>query len=312
MYYNNILEIIGNTPMVRINKLVDSNSATILAKLEMYNPSGSIKDRIAKYMIENAEKKGILKSDSIIVEPTTGNTGISLSMVATIKGYKIIAVMPEGMSKEREIMIKSYGAEILFAKNGGKTDIDLTIKKAEQMANDRPKVFMPNQFNNMDNVKAHRETTGKEILNQVGKKIDAFIAGVGTGGTLIGVAQILKEKIPDIRIIAVEPVNSSILSGGRPGQHKIQGIGEGFIPKVLNSGLNLIDEIITVTDEEAVETTRRLAKKEGILAGISSGANMIAALKVAKKLGKDKIVVTIFPDRGERYLSNDVFKFWIT
>lgn len=177
------------------------------------------------------------------------------------------------------------------------------------MANDRPKVFMPNQFNNMDNVKAHRETTGKEILNQVGKKIDAFIAGVGTGGTLIGVAQILKEKIPDIRIIAVEPVNSSILSGGRPGQHKIQGIGEGFIPKVLNSGLNLIDEIITVTDEEAVETTRRLAKKEGILAGISSGANMIAALKVAKKLGKDKIVVTIFPDRGERYLSNDVFKF---
>jgi cysteine synthase A len=309
MYYNNVLEIIGNTPMVRINKLVDSNSATILAKLEMYNPSGSIKDRIAKYMIENAEKKGILKSDSIIVEPTTGNTGISLSMVATIKGYKIIAVMPEGMSKEREIMIKSYGAEILFAKNGGKTDIDLTIKKAEQMANDKPKVFMPNQFNNMDNVKAHRETTGKEILNQVGKKIDAFIAGVGTGGTLIGVAQILKEKIPDIRIIAVEPVNSSILSGGRPGQHKIQGIGEGFIPKVLNSGLNLIDEIITVTDEEAVETTRRLAKKEGILAGISSGANMFAALKLAKKLGKDKIVVTIFPDRGERYLSNDVFKF---
>jgi cysteine synthase A len=309
MYYNNILEIIGNTPIVKINKLTDENGATVLAKLEMLNPSGSIKDRIAKYMIENAEKTGSLKSDSIIVEPTTGNTGIALAMVATVKGYRMIAVMPEGMSKEREMMIKSYGAKILFAKNRGKTDINLTIKKAEQMSKENPKIFLPNQFKNINNIIAHRETTGKEILNQVGRNIDAFVAGVGTGGTLVGVAQALKEKMPDVRIIAVEPANSPVISGGKSDQHKIQGIGEGFIPDVLNSGLDLIDEIIKVTDEEAIDTTRMLAKEEGILAGISSGANIFAALKVAKKLGKGKIVVTIFPDRGERYLSNDVFKF---
>ena len=309
MYYNNILEIIGNTPMVKINKLTDKDSATVLAKLEMLNPSGSTKDRIAKYMIENAEKRESLKPDSIIVEPTTGNTGISLAMISTIKGYKMIAVMPEGMSKEREMMIGAYGSEILFAKNGGKVDINLTIKKAEKMLKENPKIFLPNQFKNIDNIMAHRETTGKEILSQVEGKIDAFVAGVGTGGTLVGVAQALKEKIPDVKIIAVEPANSPILSGGKPGQHKIQGIGEGFVPEVLKSGLNLIDEIITVTDEEAIKTTRRLAREEGILAGISSGANMFAALKVAKKIGKGKTVVTIFPDRGERYLSNDVFKF---
>jgi cysteine synthase A len=306
MYYNNILEIIGNTPMVKINKLTDENSATVLAKLEMFNPSGSIKDRIAKYMVENAENTGILKSDSIIVEPTTGNTGISLAMVAAIKNYRMIAVMPEGMSKEREMMIKAYDAEVLFVKNKGKTDIDFTIKKTEQMSKENPKVFLPNQFKNMDNVKTHRETTGKEILNQFGR-IDAFVAGVGTGGTLIGVAQALKEKIPDVKIIAVEPANSPILSGGKHSQHKIQGIGEGFIPEVLKSGLDLIDDIITVTDNEAIYTTRRLAREEGILVGISSGANMFAALKSAKKLGKGKTLVTIFPDRGERYLSNDVF-----
>ncbi|MCX6821603.1 MAG: cysteine synthase A [Candidatus Aenigmarchaeota archaeon] len=308
MYYNNILETIGNTPVVKINRLVDENSATVLAKLEMFNPSGSIKDRIAKYMIEQAEKRRNLKPDSIIVEPTTGNTGISLSMVSTIKGYRMIAVMPEGMSKEREIMIKAYGAEILFAKNGGRTDINLTINKAQQISKENSKVFIPNQFNNINNIIAHKETTGKEILDQLGNNIDAFVAGVGTGGTLIGVAQALKEKIPEIRIIAVEPTNSAILSDGKSGQHKIQGIGEGFIPDLLKSNLNLIDEIITVTDEEAINTTRKLAKEEGILVGISSGANMFAALKVAKKLGKGKIVVTIFPDRGERYLSNDVFK----
>jgi len=295
--------------MVKINKLTDKDSATVLAKLEMLNPSGSTKDRIAKYMIENAEKRESLKPDSIIVEPTTGNTGISLAMISTIKGYKMIAVMPEGMSKEREMMIGAYGSEILFAKNGGKVDINLTIKKAEKMLKENPKIFLPNQFKNIDNIMAHRETTGKEILSQVEGKIDAFVAGVGTGGTLVGVAQALKEKIPDVKIIAVEPANSPILSGGKPGQHKIQGIGEGFVPEVLKSGLNLIDEIITVTDEEAIKTTRRLAREEGILAGISSGANMFAALKVAKKIGKGKTVVTIFPDRGERYLSNDVFKF---
>ncbi|MDI6825614.1 MAG: cysteine synthase A [Candidatus Aenigmarchaeota archaeon] len=307
MYYNNVLEMIGNTPMVKINKLTDKNSATVLAKLEMFNSSGSVKDRIAKYMIEEAEKRGILKSDSIIVEPTTGNTGIALAMVAAIKGYKMIAVMPKGMSKERERMIKAYGADILFTPNGGEVDVKLAIEKAEQMSRENPKVFSPNQFKNMDNVKAHRETTGKEILGQVGGNIDAFVAGVGTGGTLVGVAQALKEKIPNVKIIAVEPAGSPILSEGKSGQHMIQGIGEGFIPEVLKSGLGLIDEIITVTDDDAINTTRRLAKEEGILAGISSGANMFAALKTAKKLGKGKTVVTIFPDRGERYLSDDVF-----
>jgi len=307
MYYNNILEIIGNTPIVKINKLIGNNHAKILAKLEMLNPSGSIKDRIAKYMIEEAEKRGKLKPNSIIVEPTTGNTGIALAMVSAIKGYKMIAIMPEGMSKEKSKMIKAYGANVLITSNNSGTDVNLAIKKAEQLSKENSKVFLPNQFSNIDNVKAHRETTGKEILNQVGKNIDVFVAGVGTGGTLVGVAQTLKEKIPDVKIIAVEPKNSSVLSDGKSGQHKIQGIGEGFIPEVLKSGLNLINEIIIVNDNEAITMTRRLAKKEGILVGISSGANMFAALKVAKKLGKGKTVVTIFPDRGERYLSNDVF-----
>ena len=203
-------------------------------------------------------------------------------------------------------MIKAYGADVLIVINNSGNDVNLTIEKAEQLSKENPKIFLPNQFSNTDNVKSHRETTGKEILNQVGK-IDAFVAGVGTGGTLVGVAQILKENIPDVKIIAVEPKNSSILSGGKIGQHKIQGIGEGFIPKILKFNLNLIDETITVTDNEAISMTRRLAKEEGILAGISSGANMFASLKVAKRLGKDKTVVTIFPDRGERYLSNDVF-----
>jgi len=308
MYYNNVLEIIGNTPMVKINKLTNENDATVLAKLEMLNPSGSVKDRIAKYMIENAEKRGSLKPDSIIVEPTTGNTGIALAMVSTVKDYKMIAVMPEGMSKEREKMIKAFGADVLFTPNSGEADAKLAINKAEQISKENPKVFLPNQFKNVDNVLAHRETTGKEVLNQGGENIDAFVTGTGTGGTLVGVAQALKEKIPNVKIIAVEPAGSPILSGGKPGHHKIQGIGEGFIPEVLKSGLNLIDEIITVTDDEAIDMTRRLAKEEGILVGISSGANMFAALKVAKKLGKDKTVVTIFPDRGERYLSDDVFK----
>jgi len=212
MYYNNILEIIGNTPMVKINKLTEKNDATILAKLEMLNPSGSIKDRIAKYMIEKAEKRGSLKSDSIIVEPTTGNTGIALAMVATIKGYRMVAVMPEGMSKERETMIKAFGADVLIAPDNGKTDVKLAIKKTEQMLKENPKVFLPNQFNNMNNVKAHRETTGKEILDQVGGNINVFVAGVGTGGTLIGVTQALKEKMPNVKITAVEPANSPILS----------------------------------------------------------------------------------------------------
>jgi len=309
MYYNNVLEIIGNTPIVKINKLTGKHDATVLAKLEMLNPSGSIKDRIAKYMIERAEERGILKSDSIIVEPTTGNTGISLAMVSMIKGYKMIAIMPGGMSEEREMMIKAFGADVSSIPNGGEVDVNLAIEKAEQMSKENPRVFLPNQFKNMDNVKTHKETTGNEILDQVGENIDAFVAGTGTGGTLVGIAQALKEKIPDVKIVAVEPANSPILSGGKPGQHKIQGIGEGFIPKVLKSGLDLIHEIITVTDDEAISTTRRLAKEEGILVGISSGANMFAALKIAKKLGKNKTIVTIFPDRGERYLSNDVFKY---
>ena len=219
--------------MVKINKLTEEKDATVLAKLEMLNPSGSIKDRIAKYMIERAEKRGILKSNSIIIEPTTGNTGISLAMIATIKGYKMIAIMPEGMSKEREMMIKTFGANVFFISNDGEVDINLVIKKTEKMSLENPKIFLPNQFKNMDNVIAHKETTGKEILKQTNENIAAFVAGTGTGGTLIGVAQVLKERIPNVKIIAVEPTSSPILSGGKPGQHKIQGIGEGFIPEVL-------------------------------------------------------------------------------
>jgi len=275
-----------------------------LAKVEFLNPSGSVKDRIAVSMIEAAEKAGILKPNSIIVEPTSGNTGIGLAMVTAVKGYKMIVVMPESMSMERRKIMRAFGAEIVLTPGG---DVELAVKKAEEMARENPRVFLPQQFKNPVNVEAHRETTGQEIIAQTGGKVDAFVAGIGTGGTLTGVAEALKKVKPDVKIVAVEPAECSVLTpGGKCGTHKIEGIGDGFIPQVLR--VDLIDEVITPTSEEAYEMTCKLAREEGILTGPSSGANVFAALKVAKKMGKGKVVVTVLPDSGQRYLSTELFK----
>lgn len=295
---SNVLELIGKTPLVRLNKVVPDSSAEILAKIEFFNPGGSVKDRIAWAMVEDAEKKGLLKNGGIVVEPTSGNTGIGLAMVCAVKGYRCILTMPESMSPERVSILKSFGAEVVLtpATEGMKG----AIKKAEEIAK-REKAFMPQQFKNPANPEIHRKTTAKEILEATMGKIDAFVAGVGTGGTITGVGEILKQHIEDIRIIAVEPENSPVLSGGQPGVHRIQGIGAGFIPEILN--VKIIDEIIKVSDEDAYKMAKRLCKDEGLFVGISSGAACYAALKVAEKLGKGKRIVVIFPDTGERYLS---------
>lgn len=300
----NVLELIGSTPMVKLNKTTKSVEATVLAKLEFLNPSGSIKDRIAKHMIESAEKKGILKPDSVIAVATSGNTGIAFAMAAAVKGYKMIVVMPKEMSGERRKMILAYGAEIVFTP-GCESDVDKSIKKVEEMARKNPKIWVADQFTNIDNVVAHRETTAREILAQTGGKVDAFVAGVGTGGTLTGVAELLKKEIPNVRIVAVEPAECAVLSGGKKGPHRIEGIGDGFVPKILR--LDLIDEVIAVPDEEAIKMSRRLAREEGIFAGISSGANVSAALRVAGSLGEEKAVVTVLPDSGQRYFSTDLY-----
>lgn len=303
MIYKNILETIGNTPHVRLNKLPSPDDAEIIAKIESFNPGSSVKDRIALYMIEEAEKDGILKKDSIIVEPTSGNTGIGLSMVAAVKGYRIKLTMPETMSLERRKILKAFGAELVLT--DGAKGMSGAVEKAEEIARQDPHVFIPQQFRNKANVKAHMETTAQEILREV-KTFDAFVAGVGTGGTITGVALALKGVLPNAKFIAVEPANSPVLSGGVKGPHKIQGIGAGFVPEIFRR--DLIDEIIKVTDEDAFRTSERLAREEGILAGISSGANTWAALQVAKKLGKGKRVVVILPDTGERYLSTQLFE----
>jgi len=301
---NNVLELVGSTPMLKLNKVARDVEATVLAKVEFLNPSGSVKDRIAVSMIEAAEKAGILKPNSIIVEPTSGNTGIGLAMVTAVKGYKMIVVMPESMSMERRKIMRAFGAEIVLTPGG---DVELAVKKAEEMARENPRVFLPQQFKNPVNVEAHRETTGQEIIAQTGGKVDAFVAGIGTGGTLTGVAEALKKVKPDVKIVAVEPAECSVLTpGGKCGTHKIEGIGDGFIPQVLR--VDLIDEVITPTSEEAYEMTCKLAREEGILTGPSSGANVFAALKVAKKMGKGKVVVTVLPDSGQRYLSTELFK----
>lgn len=302
MKYTNLLKTIGNTLLVKLN-LGGKDDATILAKLEFLNPSGSIKDRMASYMVKRAEKRGSLKPGMTIIEATTGNTGISFAMIAAIKGYKMIAVMPENMTLERQQLMKAFGAKIILTpvKEGMKG----TLKKRNQLARKIKNSWIPGQFENPENVTAHRKTTGKEILKQTGGRIDAFVAGVGTGGTLIGVAEALKKVNPKVKIVAVEPAESAVLSGEKPGSHNIPGIGEGFIPKLVD--LKLIDQIEKVSTKEAEEMTKKLARKEGILAGISSGANVIAALRVAKNLGKGKVVVTVLPDRGERYLSQNIF-----
>lgn len=296
-----VLDLIGNTPMVRLQRLPAAGGAEVWAKLERSNPAGSVKDRIAKSMIEAAEEAGLLGPGGVIVEPTSGNTGIGLAMVAAVKGYRLILIMPEGVSAERSALIRAYGAEVRLTP--GKMGMKGAIAEAEELAR-RDGYFMPLQFSNPANPEVHRRTTAAEILAQVGR-LDAFVAGVGTGGTITGVGEILKDALPGVEIVAVEPAGSPVLSGGSPGKHKIQGIGAGFVPDVLNTAV--IDRIVQVSDQDAAETARRLAREEGILAGISSGAAAWAAIQVAAHLGKEKVVVTLLPDTGERYLSTGLF-----
>jgi len=302
MINQNILEIVGNTPFMKLN-FGEQNQATILVKLEFLNPSGSIKDRMALYMLKIAEKKGLLLPGATIIEATTGNTGISFAMIAAIKGYRMMAVMPENMSQERRQIMKAFGAKVVLTPTReGPTG---AIRKRDQLAKEIRGSWVPGQFENEDNVLAHQFGLGKEILKQTRGKVDAFVAGVGTGGTLIGVARVLKKINPKIKIVAVEPAESAVLSGGKPGEHNIQGIGEGFIPEVVE--LNIIDQVERVSTKEAEQMARKLAKTQGILVGTSSGANVTASLKMAKLLGRGKVVVTVLPDRGERYLSQSLF-----
>jgi cysteine synthase A len=288
--------------MVKLVKINNTN-CTILAKLETLNPSGSIKDIMALYMMGVAEKKGLLKPGGKIIEATSGNTGISFAMLAPIKGYKFIAVMPEHMSKERRQMIQAFGAEIVLTPE--KEGFIGSLKKVEQLAKENKDVWLPRQFDNPDNIAAHREITAKRILQEVKERIDAFVAGVGTGGTLMGVAEALTKVYPKMKVVAVEPAESALMSGGKPASHLIQGIGPGFIPSLVD--MSLVDEVIKVKSSDAVDMTRRLIKEEGLMVGISSGANVLAAVEVARRLGKGKTIVTILPDRGERYLSMDLF-----
>jgi cysteine synthase A len=302
--FNNITETIGNTPLVKINRL-NTSGATVLAKLESFNPLSSVKDRIGIALIEDAEKRGILNKDSTIIEPTSGNTGIALSFVAAAKGYKLILTMPDTMSIERRHLLKILGAELVLTE--GAKGMKGAIAKAEELAKEIPNSFIPQQFNNPANPEIHRKTTAEEIWKDTDGAVDIFIGGVGTGGTITGVGEVLKKRKPGVKIIAVEPVDSPVLSGGTPGPHKIQGIGAGFVPGNYNPGT--VDEIIKVAHTDAGETARNLASKEGILVGISSGAALWAALQVAqKKENAGKTIVVLLPDTGERYLSTWLFE----
>ncbi|AUZ24856.1 cysteine synthase A [Bacillus cabrialesii] len=302
---NSITELIGNTPIVKLNRLADENSADVYLKLEYMNPGSSVKDRIGLAMIEAAEKEGKLKAGDTIIEPTSGNTGIGLAMVAAAKGLKAILVMPDTMSMERRNLLRAYGAELVLTP--GAEGMKGAIQKAEELA-EKHGYFVPQQFNNPSNPEIHRQTTGKEIVEQFGDdQLDAFVAGIGTGGTITGAGEVLKEAYPSIKIYAVEPSDSPVLAGGKPGPHKIQGIGAGFVPDILNT--EVYDEIFPVKNEEAFEYARRAAREEGILGGISSGAAIYAALQVAKKLGKGKKVLAIIPSNGERYLSTPLYQF---
>ncbi|MBD5588587.1 cysteine synthase A [Clostridium botulinum] len=302
MLYGNSIDLIGNTPMFKLNNMQEENMADVYIKLEKFNPGGSIKDRAALGMIEEAEKMGKIKPGDIIVEPTSGNTGIGLAMVGRLKGYKVIIVMPDSMSIERRNMIKAYGAELVLTEgNKGMTG---AIEKAEELARDKKGYFIPQQFSNRANSKKHYETTAVEILKDV-EDLDAFVASVGTGGTIAGIGRRLKEFNKNIKVVAVEPYNSPVISGGKAAPHKIQGIGAGFIPDVYEK--DVVDDVMTITDEESYEYARRFGAEEGILVGISSGANIAAAIKIAKKLGKGKKVVTVAPDGGEKYISTGLY-----
>jgi cysteine synthase len=303
-FAENITELIGKTPLVKINKLSENINCNFFAKLESFNPMGSVKDRICLSMISAGEREGKIRKDTLIVEPTSGNTGVGLSYICAQKGYKLILVMPDTMSIERRTLFKAFGAELFLTP--GKEGMKGAIKKAEEICRENENAFMPDQFKNRYNPEIHSKTTAKEILNDLDFKVDVFIAGVGTGGTITGVSQMLKKQNPDCLCVAVEPENSSVISGGKAGSHKIQGIGAGFLPEVFKR--EFIDEIIRVKDEDAILTARELAKKEGICCGISSGAAMWAALEIAKtKNMEKKNIVVVFPDTGERYLSTSLY-----
>jgi len=301
-----LTELIGNTPLLELSNYNRKNGieARLIAKLEYFNPAGSVKDRIGYAMIKDAEEKGLINKDTVIIEPTSGNTGIALAFVSAARGYRLILTMPETMSIERRKLLKALGAELVLTP--GTEGMKGAIKKAEELASQIPNSFIPQQFENPANPEIHRKTTAQEIWNDTDGKVDIFLAGVGTGGTVTGVGEILKSKNPDVKIIAVEPVDSPVLSGGKPGPHKIQGIGAGFVPSIFNA--DVIDEIFKVKNEDAFETSRKLAASEGLLVGISSGAALYAATQIAKRLeNKGKTIVVLLPDTGERYLSTDLF-----